>query len=153
MVNFSVTILALTLIAFAQPASKPNFTGEWKMNIEKSNFGPLPPPTSMTRSIVHDEPSITIVEQQVSEMLGEQKATRKYVTDGTPTTFESQGATIAGSASWNAEKLIVVSTLEAMGLTFNDTMTLSPDQKTMTSLVRITSPQGDLDMTVVFEKQ
>ena len=152
MVNSLAVMLSLLLLAVAQPATRPNFSGEWKMNAEKSNFGALPAPTVLTRSIVHAEPSLTIVEHQVGAM-GEQKQTRKYVTDGTPITFDAQGAAVSSSAKWTENTLIVVSTVEAIGLTFNDTMTLSPDGKTMTSVVHVASPQGDIDLTVVFEKQ
>jgi hypothetical protein len=34
-----------------------------------------------------------------------------------------------------------------------DRMLLSPDGKTLTSVVKLTSPQGDIDMKVLFEKQ
>jgi hypothetical protein len=80
------------------------------------------------------------------------RAWRKYVTDGTPTTFESQGTTVSTSAKWMDNALVVVSNVEAVGLSFNDNMTLSADGKTMTSVVRITSPQGDVEMTVVFDR-
>jgi hypothetical protein len=152
MVNGLAVLLSFVLLAAAQPATRPNFTGEWKMNAEKSNFGALPPPTVLTRSIVHEEPSLTIVEHQVGAM-GEQKQTRKYLTDGTPTTFDAQGTSVSSSAKWSDNTLVVVSNVDAVGLTFNDTMTLSPDGKTMTSVVHVASPQGDIDLTVVFEKQ
>ena len=145
-------LLSLTLAATDQSTAKPNFSGEWKMNTAKSDFGALPPPESMTRSITHAEPSLTIVEAQKSAM-GDQNATRKYVTDGSETTFEASGATVATSAKWAENTLVVVSKVEAIGLTFNDVMSLSPDGKTLTSKVRIGSPQGDVDVTIVFEKQ
>lgn len=145
-------LLSLTLATTEQSTAKPNFSGEWKMNVAKSDFGVLPPPESITRSITHAEPSLTIVEAQKSAM-GDQNATRKYVTDGTETTFESSGATVATSAKWAEDTLVVVSKVEAVGLMFNDVMSLSPDGKTMTSKVHIGSPQGDVDVTIVFEKQ
>jgi hypothetical protein len=152
MANLLMSLLAAVVLVTSQTGPKPNFTGEWKVNLTKSNFGALPPPTSLTRSITHDEPKLTIVEQQVGA-LGEQSATRTYVTDGTPTTFEAQGATVPTSATWQDNTLLVVSSVEAIGLTFNDRMTLSPDGKTLTSVVHISSPQGDVEMTVVFERE
>jgi hypothetical protein len=146
------TMLVVTLATFGQPATKPNFSGEWTMNTAKSNFGAVPPPTSITRSITHAEPALTIVEVQESPM-GTQSATRKYVTDGSPSSFESMGATVASSAKWDTDALLVVSTVDAVGLTFHDRMTLSADGKMLTSEVRIASPQGDVEVTVVFEKK
>jgi hypothetical protein len=143
---------AMALSLFIGQSAKPNFTGEWMMNVAKSNFGALPAPTTLTRSIKHDEPNLTIVEYQLGA-LGEQSATRKYLTDGTPTTFEAQGVTVPSSAKWEDNALVVVSNVDAIALTFNDRMTLSPDGKTLTSVVRISSAQGDADMTVVFERK
>ena len=48
-------IAGLASMAFA--ADKPNFSGDWKLNAAKSNFGPIPPPTSYTRKIAHAEPT------------------------------------------------------------------------------------------------
>ena len=151
MAKLLVSLLAFVAITGNQPAGKPNFTGEWTFNAAKSNFGAVPPPTVLTRSIKHDEPNLTIVENQVGA-LGEQLATRKYVTDGTPTSFETQGTTVPTSAKWDGTTLLIVSTVEALGLSFNDKMSLSADGKTLTSVVRISSPQGDVEMTVLFDR-
>jgi hypothetical protein len=150
--NVLGTILALTLVVGAQATTKPNFSGEWKMNPTKSDFGQVPPPSFITRTITHAEPSLTIIEQQRSD-LGDQSTTRKYVTDGTETTFSVNGADVKSAASWTERTLVVVSTVDTIGLSFNDKMSLSADGKTLTSVVRITSAQGDLDLTVVFDRQ
>ena len=57
------------------------------------------------------------------------------------------------SARWDENTLVVVSTVEALGLSFNDTMTLSPNGKTLTSVVRLSSPQGNAEMTVIFDRE
>ena len=152
MMNVLGTVLGVTLLIGGQSTAKPDFTGEWKLNIAKSNFGALPPPASITRTITHAEPALTIIEQQRSDM-GDQDITRKYVTDGTETSFTANGADVKGSAKWEEGTLVVVSSVDTVGLTFNDRMTVSADGKTLTSLVRIGSPQGDIDLTLVFEKQ
>jgi hypothetical protein len=146
------TIVTVALLAGGQSAAKPNFSGEWKMNIAKSDFGQLPPPTFITRTITHVEPALTIVEEQQSQ-IGDQKATRKYVTDGSETTFDANGAVVKSSAAWTENTLVVISTVDLIGVTFNDKMSLSADGKTMTSQIRITSDQGNVDLTVVFDRQ
>jgi hypothetical protein len=150
--NALATVLGLALVIGGQLAAKPDFSGEWKLNVAKSDFGALPPPAFITRNITHAEPALTIVEQQRSD-LGDQDTTRKYVTDGTETSFTASGADVKGSAKWDEATLVVVSIVDAIGLTFNDRMSVSADGNTLTSLVRIGSPQGDLDLTLVFEKQ
>ena len=85
--------------------------------------------------------------------MGDQNITRKYVTDGTETSFTANGTDVKDSAKWEEGTLVVVSSVDTASLTFNDRMTVSADGKTLTSLVRIGSPQGDIDLTLVFEKQ
>ena len=85
MANILGGILAILIAAGGQAPAKPNFTGDWKMNPAKSDFGMLPPPASIRRTITHTEPNLTIVEDQRSDM-GDASTTRKYVTDGTPMT-------------------------------------------------------------------
>lgn len=146
-------VVALTLLAgTAHAADTPNFSGNWKMNAAKSSFGPVPPPDSITRNITHSEPKITIDEEQLT-MMGVQKTTRAYTTDGKEMTFEAQGAHVTSSAVWDGSTLVVTSNVPEAGLRYLDKMTLSDDGRTMTSTLRIATPQGDLDMIVFFEKQ
>ncbi len=146
------TILVAALAVNGQPAAKPDFSGQWKANTAKSNFAGLPPPEFITRNITHAEPALTIVEEQ-RPALGDEKVTRKYVTDGSASTFESAGVTVSTSAVWKERTLLVNSSVADIGLTISDEMTLSDDGKTLTSAIRISSAQGDVDITVVFERQ
>jgi hypothetical protein len=65
----------------------------------------------------------------------------------------SQGAEVRTQAEWTGSTLLVTSIVDAVGVTFKDQMTLSPDGATLTSLVRIALPQGEVDLRVVFDKQ
>jgi hypothetical protein len=62
--NRASTALLAMLAGIAPAAEHPNFSGEWKMNAEKSDFGKLPPTTSFARKIVHVDPSLTIATSQ-----------------------------------------------------------------------------------------
>jgi hypothetical protein len=135
--------------AFA--ADKPNFTGVWKMNAAKSSFGGGQAPDSIDRKISHAEPLLQIEEEQLGP-LGVQKTSRKYTTDGTAMSFESQGAQVDSSAVWQGNTLIIVSKVTAVGVQFTDRMTLSEDGNTLTSAVRIDTAQGGVDVTVVFDR-
>lgn len=147
-----VATLVLVALSAVQAPAKPDFSGDWKMNPSKSDFGGLPAPSSIVRAIAHTEPALKIVETQRSDM-GDQSTTRSYTTNGTPTTFTSQGAEVRTQAEWNGTTLLVTSVVDAVGLTFKDRMSLSADGKTLTSLVHIASPQGEVDINLVFDKQ
>jgi hypothetical protein len=47
----------------------------------------------------------------------------------------------------------VQSKVTTAGLQFNDRMSLSEDGKLLTSKVQILSDQGDVEMTIVFDRQ
>ena len=150
--GFVLALGVMLTVAIVDAQSKPDFSGDWKMNLVKSDFGAAPAPDTMTRKIVHAEPSLTIDEEQATP-IGPQRTTRKYVTDGTESTFEAGGAAVRTSAKWDGNVLVAVTTVDVVGLVYNDRMSLSADGKTLTSAVKLTTPQGPLDVTVVFEKQ
>jgi hypothetical protein len=145
-------ILTTVLASASAAAEKPNFSGDWKMNVTQSNFGALPGPSNIVRKITHAEPSLVIVEQQEGG-LGDQTTTRQYTTDGKEMSFESSGAVVKGNAVWEGDALILTSTVDAMSVKFTDKMTLSGDGRLLISSVHIASPQGDLDIMIVFDRQ
>ena len=147
--------LAGALIVASAPLGaqqKPNFSGNWNINQVKSNFGAVPAPDTFTRKIVHAEPSITIDEEQASP-LGVQQTQRKMTTDGKESVFDVSGADVKAIATWEGSTLFVVTKVDVLGITYNDRMALSADGKTLTSVVKLDTPQGALDITVVFDKQ
>lgn len=151
----NVLLAALAVIAFSSigaAADQPNFSGEWKMNPAKSNYGGFPAPASMVRKITLADASLVIVEEQ-SGGASDGTTTRKYTTDGKPSAFEINGTPIVGSATWEGTALIVNTSVESVGLTFKDKMSLSADGKELTSVVQIASQQGPAELTIVFEKQ
>jgi len=146
-------LVVLSLLAgTASAQTKPNLTGIWKMNAAKSTFGGGPAPDYINRTISHAEPLLLIDEEQLGAA-GVQKTTRKYTTDGTPMSFESQGTQVTSSATWDGNTLIVVSKVAAIGVQFTDKMTLAEDGRTLTSAVRIDTAQGGVDLLVVFDRQ
>jgi hypothetical protein len=147
--TFAVVLLLGGTLSAQQ---KPNFSGNWSINIVKSDFGAVPAPDVFTRKIVHAEPAITIDEEQ-SSPLGVQATSRKMVTTGAETTFTASGADVRATAKWEGTALVVVTTVDVASLTYNDRMTLSEDGKTLTSQVRLESPQGAVDLKVVFDKK
>jgi hypothetical protein len=145
--------LAMIFIAgVAAAGDKPNFTGEWKMNPAKSNYGAFPPPTSVVRKITLADPSLIIVDDQVGGG-ADGTTTRKYTTDGKSASFDINGTVVVGSATWDGTAIIVNTTVESAGLAFKDKMSLSGDGKELTSSVKIETGQGDAEVTVVFDRQ
>ena len=56
---FSLTLLTLAL-GLVQAQAKTDFSGTWKINPGKTDFGPMPPPDSMVLKIAHEYPSLKV---------------------------------------------------------------------------------------------
>src|SRR5271163_2047253 len=106
-------IAALASIALA--ADKPNFSGDWKLNAAKSDFGPIPAPASYTRKVKHAEPSITIEDKQTGSALGDQQDTRTYSTDGKEISYQANGADVKGAMTWDGDALQINSKASIQG--------------------------------------
>jgi hypothetical protein len=148
-----LALICFAVVASAATASKkPDFSGEWKMNAAKSNYGAVPAPASFVRSIQHVEPNLTIVEVQ-SGGGSDGTITRKMTTDAKPTSMDINGTPVACSAAWDGAALIATTSIDSAGVTFKDKMSLSDDGKTLTSVVKITSSQGEGEITIAFDRQ
>ena len=138
----------------AVAADKPNFSGDWKMDADKSTFGPLPPPTSMTSKIDHKDPDLSIVMVRNGEE-GEETMTFKYSTDGKETTITLRGNDMKSTAAWEGKTLVTSSNGDFGGaeIKLSIKYSLSDDGKTLTQAWNISAPQGDFEMTYVLVKQ
>jgi hypothetical protein len=148
-------LLIAALASLGMAADKPNFSGDWKLNAAKSNFGPVPAPTTYTRKVTHAEPSITIDDTQTGGATGDQHDTRTYTTDGKEITYQANGADVKAALTWDGDALQInaKASIQGMDIIIKDKMTLTDGGKTMTDAVHIALPQGELDLTMVFEKQ
>jgi hypothetical protein len=97
--------LMITLFAIAAAASmaiaadKPDFSGTWKMDPDKSTFGPLPPPTSITSKIDHKDPDITVATTQVGPDQGSLDAGGAQVKFIAKYTLSEDGKTLTNALS------------------------------------------------------
>src|SRR5436190_21076819 len=76
-----LVIMAAICAAAVFAADKPDYSGDWKINLDKSNFGPMPPPTTMTRKIVQKDNSMTINTTQTGPT-GDMNNDMTFTTDG-----------------------------------------------------------------------
>jgi hypothetical protein len=134
----------------AMAADKPDFSGNWKLDADKSTFGPMPPPSSLVAKIDHKDPDLSIETTQ-----NDQVQTAKYSTDGKETTNSMMGNDMKSKAVWEGKTLIVNSSLDAGGAAVKlvSKYSLSDDGKILTQVLSISSPGGDFDMNIVLVKQ
>jgi hypothetical protein len=145
------------VIGAGQAQAKPNFSGDWKMNPAKSNFGPMPAPDKMTRKVDHQEPNLSVHTAQTSAQ-GDMEYDLKYTTDGkeSKNTLNTPGGSMesVGTAVWEGDALMVTDKLDMGGneMLIKSKWTLLEDGKSMTVVVKFNTPQGELEMTYVLEK-
>jgi len=148
-VLFAAALCAVT--AFAQP----NFSGEWKLDIARSDFGQIPAPEVLTRSIKHQEPSLDYITYQKGRQ-GEVTSEIKYTTDGKPCVNKVQDKEAKGTARWVGENLLIEYTIDlgSVQVSAKEIWTLGDGGKTLTISNHISIPQqGEYDRKLVLDKQ
>lgn len=147
-------IAAAVLLMAGAAQAAPNFSGEWKLNLGKSNYGSFPTPLGVTRKIVHADPKLSMTTTQKGPK-GEVTSQLNYTTDGKESVNQLQTGESKGSAQWITDKLMIESSREIQGTSLKqkEIWTLSPDGKTLTIDSHVSLPNGEFDVKQVFEKQ
>lgn len=153
----SVVTAALTLaLSLAGAAgAAPNFSGNWKLNIDKSDLGPMPPPTSLTVKVDHADPNLKYAVSQTGGPQGDQEYELKYTTDGKECTNTVGPMEAKSVATWAGDDLAINTKMELNGMQIGikAKWLLSADGSTLTQTSHVTTPQGEFDVKQVFEKQ
>jgi hypothetical protein len=148
-------LLAVLFAALAgQALAATNYSGVWKLDVSKSDFGPAPTPEFMTRTITHRDPMLEIKTHQKGAA-GETTTELKYTTDGKECINKLPQGEAKGNAKYVDGKLVIDSTREAQGneLKFKETYVLSPDGKGLTINNHVSVQGQEFDITFVFTKQ
>ena len=151
-VMFAAVVCAVSVALAAQ--SKPNFSGEWTLVIEKSDFGPTPPPTSLQRTVTHADPSLKYVTVQRTAA-GETKTETTFTTDGKPQKNTVQGNPMVTTGKWDGATIVLSSTMEVQGMkaSMEERLALSEGGKTLTVTRSFTTPDGPFTMKFVLAKK
>jgi hypothetical protein len=152
----SITSAALIIAAtvclcasIAATQTRPDFSGAWKMNLEKSKFSGDGPDNILIK-INHKEPAF-VEDWSMSTPKGERSFQAKYTTDGKETDQEVMGRTAKTSAKWEGATLVIE--WQSEGSIIKRKITLSADGKTMTKVVSQSEGGEQREHTIVFEKQ
>jgi hypothetical protein len=143
---FLISSAVLGVVALSA-SSKPDFTGTWKLNVEKSDLGGAPI-TELVAQIQYKDPEFKYTAKAA---VGGQafEETETFRTDGKPSQ-DSRGGSM--TAHWDGMALVVEVTAPDGSPGYTSRMTLSEDGKTAT---RDYLPKGEQDQPrhEVYDKQ
>lgn len=144
-------VIALLVAGWA--AAVPNFSGEWTINVDKSDFGPQPPQRK-SQTIEHKDPQLTI-KVVVKTDDGERRGELKYTTDGKECTNDVMGNVVKSVAKWDGAKLVIDSKANFNGndIALHDVWSLAAGGKTLTIERHFKGPNGEADQKLVMDKQ
>jgi hypothetical protein len=148
------SLLLTVAFGVVQAHAKPNLSGTWKVNVSKSDFGPMPAPDSQTDKVTHEDPDVKIGVTSTGQM-GDLNYDLHYTTDGKETTNTVVGNEMKSTAKWEGDELVIDTTGNFNGTDFTakDRWTLSDDAKTMTVQRHLSFAGGEGDQKIVLEKQ
>ncbi len=147
-----VCLLFLSVIAWAQ--DKPNFSGVWKQNMEKSSTK-----TSWLKSYVNKieqtESTLKVTTTTVGDR-GERTYDRTYTIGKEVKSQAPDGDEFTTTVNFDKGNLVIETVEKEHGaaLTSHETWTLSPDGKVLTKVIKHTGgSRGDSEQQYVLEKQ
>ncbi len=144
------SFLLLTAAAWAAP----NFSGTWKLNSAKSDFGQMPAPDKWDSVVEHNDPDLKVTTTMAGQM-GERTTEATYKTDGTETEADRGQWSAKSTAKWEGNVLNIVSKAKTqMGeLTITEKWSLSEDGKSLTINAKWSSDRGEFETKRVLDKQ
>jgi hypothetical protein len=126
--------------------SLPNFTGIWKLNLEKSTIrGALPKQVLM--NIEHRDP--TVIQQILStDQNGAQQRQIFTCRIGAETKNSVGGIELQSGSQWNGQELVIESRMNARGreFYFKDHWSISKDGRTLTMAHRDDDLAGQISI-------
>ena len=148
----------LLVVSAAGQSALPNFSGTWNLDAAKSDFGMMPAPESIVMVVDHQEPTVKVTTTQKSQM-GDSSNDSTYTTDGKDNVNKMRSPAgdqdVKSTTKWNGKALATTRTIEAQGMSIgiDDAWELSADGKVLTINRQLKTPQGDLSMRLVLNKQ
>ncbi len=145
----------------SRPASRPDLTGVWKLNVAQSDFGQVPPPRQQSESILQagEELAISITLER-EEM--KQNYTLRFRAGGTPSPLaagsfpdDAPFRIVSVKGEWQGQTLVVTEAVSFQGSegTLTVRYTLSANGKTLTKLTHVVMNAGEFDTRTVYDKQ
>jgi hypothetical protein len=154
--RFPIALAAFVAMTAASAAqAKPDFSGVWIMDATKSDFGGMPSPETMTRTITHKEPSFRVVTVQKGGTTEDRTIDTAFTTDGKAQTNTIPGGSLTLAGKWEGTTLVLAGTMSLtnMAIPVEDRFVLSQDGTTLTVTRKFSATEGSFSVKVVMTKK
>ena len=145
----AILAIGLASTSASRAQQKPDFSGEWLLNAQKSDFGPIPPPQCVGLRLTHRDPEFVVEETGPGGTPCGLKTT--YTTDGKPVTYTTSGVRRRATVMW-LEASLVLQRVDDDGIRVRIESSLSPDGNTLVRAWHGESDQGSADWTHVYDR-
>lgn len=160
--KFALILAAAMIVVLPAVAQdKPDYSGTWTLNAGKSDFGQVAGPTQETIEIKQSGSKVTENVNYTDDQ-GAHNYVLDLTLDGTELAFPADKGPQLGmvtlqkvKASWQGMSLVIVETLkyEQDGdVTGTNTMSLSPDGRTLTMDMSFNTAMGEIARKLIFDK-
>jgi hypothetical protein len=139
----------------ADSPARPNFSGRWRMNKEKSDFAKFKMPDMIVRVIDHHDPTMNVHTVQTTA----DKTTSSdvsYFTDGVTSSNVVNGRDAASRTFWDGDALVVrtdMKTAKNEDEQIEDRYELSAEGTILTTTSHVVTSKGDVTMKLVCDKE
>jgi hypothetical protein len=160
MVTVMGTVAVAVALAQTASASKPDFSGSWKLNLVKSEFGQVPQPTSETNVVTQTGDDFSLAVTQANEM-GTVNYLISFKAGGTETPVAKDAfpanadfKILSSKAEWQGNVLVLTqkATYQNGAVDVLARFMLSDDGKVLTKLTNYATDQGEFDTRTIYEK-
>lgn len=144
-------LLFAAALATAAVCAKPNFAGTWELDKAASDFTKSRPVASITESITHQEPKIT-VDRMVRYSQGESHQIWRLNTNGSEQWQTIPEGSLGTKTRWDGDKLITEVTDDSGNHVMREVRELD-SQGRMTVLTTYQSEEGPGEARAVYVKK
>jgi len=154
---YLLAALLLATVATATGADKQRrLTGDWKVDVEKSDFGMLFAPKSATIKIDQKDPNFKFSDVEMNEQGETSRTESNCTTNGKECTVTliATNYPATGTMKWDGSSLIFDGSGSSSGIDFqiHEKWDLSQDGKTITVSRQLSSTRGNTSQTIVLDK-
>src|SRR5664279_4876246 len=130
-------------------ADHPNFSGTWKMDGDRSDFGQIPKPANFVRKVQHEDPKVHVITTFTTPN-GEAVTDVRYTTDGKESLNTVRGGEWTSTMLWDGTSLDLTSKrmLNGSEVSTKERWTLTNKGKVLTVVNKTTTPQAEITFTV-----